>query len=345
MKHAQPAPAAPSSPADLATSGRMRAALQDRYGGTEVFRQADIPRPEVADGEVLVRVRAAGLDRGTWHLMTGKPYLMRITGLGFRRPKVPVPGRDLAGTVAAVGPGVSGLAVGDEVYGVGRGSFAEYAVARADKLARKPAALSFEQAAVVPISGATALQALTDHGGLEPGQHVLVIGASGGVGSYAVQIAKALGAEVTAVASTGKLDLVRSLGADHCLDYTKQDFATTGRRYDLVVDIAGNPSLRRLRQALTPSGTAVIVGGEDGGDLTGGMGRTLSAVALSPFSSQRFRAFYNKERAADLDRLSKLIEAGQVSPSLDRTYPLERAAEAMHELATGQVRGKIAIAI
>jgi NADPH:quinone reductase-like Zn-dependent oxidoreductase len=277
--------------------------------------------------------------------MTGKPYLMRITGLGFRRPKVPVPGRYLAGTVAAVGPGVSGFAVGDEVYGVGRGSFAEYAVARADKLARKPASLSFEQAAVVPISGATALQALTDHGGLERGQHVLVIGASGGVGSYAIQIAKALGAEVTAVASTGKLDLVRSLGADHCIDYMKQDFATTGHRYDLVVDIAGNPSLRRLRQALAPSGTGVIVGGEDGGELTGGMGRTLCALALSPVTGQRFRAFYNRERAADLGRLSELIGAGQVTPSLHRTYPLERVPEAMHELATGQVRGKIAITI
>jgi NADPH:quinone reductase-like Zn-dependent oxidoreductase len=323
----------------------MRAVVQDRYGGTEVFRQSRLPRPEAADGEVLVRVRAAGLDRGTWHLMTGRPHLMRITGLGFRGPKVPVPGRDLAGTVEAVGAGVSTLAVGDEVYGVGRGSFAEYAVARADKLSRKPATLSFEQAAVVPISGATALQALTDHGGLEPGQHVLVIGASGGVGSYAVQIAKALGAEVTGVASAAKFDLLRSLGADHCIDYTKEDFAEAGHRYDLVVDIAGNPSLRRLRRALTPTGTAVIVGGEDGGDLTGGMGRTMGALALSAFIRQRFKAFVNRERASDLDRLRELIDAGQVRPSLDRAYPLEQVAEAMTRLASGQVRGKVAITL
>lgn len=321
----------------------MRAVVQDRYGGIEVFREARIPRPEAGDGEVLVRVRAAGLDRGTWHLMTGLPYLMRITGLGFRGPKVPVPGRDLAGTVEAVGAGVSHLAVGDEVYGVGRGSFAEYAVALADKLARKPAILSFEQAAVVPISGATALQALTDHGGLEPGHRVLVIGASGGVGSYAVQTAKALGAEVTGVASEAKFDLLRSLGADHCIDYTKQDFADAGHGYDLVLDIAGNPSVRRLRRALTPTGTVVIVGGEAGGDLTGGMSRTMSALALSPFIRQRFTAFFNRERASDLDRLRELIDAGKVTPNLDRAYPLEQVPEAMTRLAAGQVRGKVAI--
>jgi NADPH:quinone reductase-like Zn-dependent oxidoreductase len=218
-------------------------------------------------------------------------------------------------------------------------------VVRADKLARKPKSLSFEQAAVVPISAATALQALTDHGRLQAGQRVLVIGASGGVGSYAVQIAKALGAEVTGVASTAKLDLVRSLGADHVIDYTRDDFAGTGQRYDLVLDIAGNPSLRRLRRALTPRGTAVIVGGENGGDLTGGMNRTLRGVALSPFISQRFANFINKERASDLDRITVLIDAGQVSPSIDRTYPLEQVPEAMRLLAAGQVRGKVAITI
>jgi NADPH:quinone reductase-like Zn-dependent oxidoreductase len=323
----------------------MRAVVQDRYGADEVLRQARIPRPEVTDNEVLVRVHAAGLDRGTWHLMTGKPYLMRIAGLGFRGPKDQVPGRDLAGTITAVGAGVTEFVVGDEVYGVGRGSFAEYALAGADKLARKPKSLSFEQAAVVPISAATALQALTDHGLLEPGQRVLVIGASGGVGSYAVQLAKALGAEVTGVASTAKLDLVRSLGADHVVDYTREDFSGTGHRYDLVLDIAGNPGLRRLRRALTPSGTAVIVGGENGGDLTGGMNRTLRALALSPFISQRFANFINKERASDLERITGLIDAGQVTPSIDRTYPLEQVSEAMRQLAAGQVRGKVAITI
>jgi NADPH:quinone reductase-like Zn-dependent oxidoreductase len=323
----------------------MRAVVQDRYGEVDVLRHERIARPAIGDDEVLVRVHAAGLDRGTWHLMTGKPYLMRIAGLGMRGPKDRVPGRDLAGTVSAVGSGVTGFEVGDEVYGVGRGSFAEYAAARAGKLAKKPAGLSFEQAAVVPISGATALQALTDHGRIEPGQRVLVIGASGGVGSYAVQIAKALGAEVTGVASTSKLDLVRSLGADHVIDYTRDDFAGTGQHYDLILDIAGNPSLRRLRRALTPTGTAVIVGGEEGGNLTGGMNRTLRALALSVVTKQRFANFINKERASDLERLTTFIDAGQVTPSVDRTYPLEHVPEALRQLEAGRVRGKVAITI
>jgi NADPH:quinone reductase-like Zn-dependent oxidoreductase len=337
--------AAPITQGPPTVSTRMSAIVQDRYGTADVLRHERIARPEVTDHEVLVRVHAAGLDRGTWHLMTGKPYLMRIAGLGFRGPRDRVPGRDLAGTVAAVGPGVTGFAVGDEVYGVGRGSFAEYAVARADKLAHKPDRLSFAQAAVVPISAATALQALTDHGRLQPGQRVLVIGASGGVGSYAVQLAKALGAEVTGVASTAKLDLVRSLGADHVIDYTRDDFAKSGHRYDLILDIAGNPTLRRLRRALTPTGTAVIVGGENGGDLTGGMNRTLRALALSPLISQRFANFINKERASDLDRLTGLIDNGQVTPSIDRTYRLDQVPEAMRQLAAGHVRGKVAITV
>lgn len=329
----------------LATIDAMSAIVQDRYGDVGVLRHERIARPEIAAGDVLVRVRAAGLDRGTWHLMAGRPYLMRITGLGFRRPKVRVPGRDLAGTVAAVGASVTRFAVGDDVYGVGRGSFAEYAVASQDKLARKPVNLSFEQAAVVPISAATALHALTGAGHVQSGQQVLVIGASGGVGSYAVQLAKAFGAEVTGVASTAKLDLVRSLGADRVLDYTRDDFADGTRRYDLVLDIAGNPGLSRLRGALTPAGTAVLVGGEDGGNLTGGMNRTLRALILSPFVGQRFTAFVNKELASDLDRLTDLIEAGRVTPSVDRTYPLEQVPEAMRRLEAGTVRGKVAITI
>jgi len=265
--------------------------------------------------------------------------------LGFAGPKDRVPGRDLAGTVAAVGADVFRFEVGDEVYGVGRGAFAEYAAVRADKLVRKPATLSFVQAAVVPISAATALQALCDHGRLEPGQRVLVIGASGGVGSYAVQLAKALGAEVTGVASTAKLDLVRSLGADHVIDYTREDFAEPGARFDLILDIAGNPKLSRLRRALTPTGTVVIVGGENGGNLTGGMSRTLRALAVSPFLRQRFVNFINKERAGDLDRLGALIDAGQITPSVCRTYPLDQVPEAMRRLASGQVRGKVAITL
>jgi NADPH:quinone reductase-like Zn-dependent oxidoreductase len=326
-------------------TGTMRAIVQDRYGDADTLRTERIALPEVSAREVLVHVHAAGLDRGTWHLMTGKPYLMRIAGMGLRGPKDRVPGRDLAGTVEAIGSEVTRFAVGDEVYGVGRGSFAEHAVAREDKLARKPVSLSFERAAVVPISAGTALQALTDQGRLEPGQTVLVIGASGGVGSYAVQLAKALGAEVTGVASTAKLDLVRSLGADHVIDYTRDDWAAGSRHYDLVLDIAGNPGLSRLRRALTPTGTAVLVGGEDGGNLTGGMNRQLRALLLSPFVGQRFAVFVAKERASDLDRLADFLEAATVTPTVDGTYPLDRVPEAMRHLAAGQVRGKVAITL
>ena len=329
----------------LRSSEAMSAIVQDTYGGADALRLDRVARPGVGDGEVLVRVHAAGLDRGTWHVMTGKPYLMRIAGMGFRGPKDRVPGRDLAGTVEAVGSDVTKFAVGDEVYGIGRGSFAEYAVADEAKLAHKPTLLSFEQAAVVPISGGTALQALTDHGRIETGQRVLIVGASGGVGSYAVQLAKAFDAEVTAVASTAKLDLLRSLGADHVVDYTRGDYADGTHRYDLVLDIAGNPGLSRLRRALTPTGTAVLVGGEDGGNLTGGMTRQLRAMLLSPFVGQRLVWFIAKERASDLDRLTDLIEAGQVTPSIGGTYPLNRVPEAMGHLEAGQVRGKVAITI
>jgi NADPH:quinone reductase-like Zn-dependent oxidoreductase len=323
----------------------MAAVVQDRYGDAGVLHQERIGVPEIAANEVLVRVHAAGLDRGTWHLMTGKPYLMRVAGMGFRGPKDRVPGRDLAGVVEAVGSAVTRFAVGDEVYGVGRGSFAERAVAREDQLARKPVSLSFEQAAVVPTSAATALQALTEQGRIQAGQSVLVVGASGGVGSYAVQLAKALGAQVTGVASTAKLDLVRALGADEVLDYTRDDYADGTQRYDLILDIAGNPGLARLRRALTPEGTAVIVGGEDGGNLTGGMNRQLRAMLVSRFVGQRLAWFIAKQRASDLERLTAFIEAGQVTPSIDRTYPLDRVPEAMRHLEAGQVRGKVAITI
>jgi NADPH:quinone reductase-like Zn-dependent oxidoreductase len=268
---------------------------------------------------------------------------MRL-GVGLRRPRNPVAGRDLAGTVAEVGSSVTRFAVGDEVYGMASGSFAEYAVAREDKLARKPANLSFPQAAVVPISGGTALQALRDAGRVQPGQSVLVHGASGGVGSYAVQLAKAFGAEVTGVCSTAKLDLVASLGADHVLDYTVEDFADGARRYDLILDIAGHPSLRRLRRALQPRGTAVFVGGENAGRLTG-MGRQLRGALVSPFLRQRLVLCMSRERASDLERLTDLIEAGTLSPSLDRTFPLDQAPTAMRLLERGEVRGKVAITI
>jgi NADPH:quinone reductase-like Zn-dependent oxidoreductase len=325
-------------------TGTMRAVVQDAYGSPDVFRLSKINIPEVADQDVLVRVQAAGLDRGTWHLMAGRPYLVRLA-VGLRRPKQPVPGIDLAGTVAAVGPAVTRFSPGDEVFGTGKGSFAEYAVAPEDQLASKPAGLSFEEAAVVPVSGLTALQALTDVGHLQPGQQVLIIGASGGVGSYAVQLAKALGAEVTGVSSSTKLDLVRSLGSDHVIDYTNEDFADGAHRYDLILDIGGNPTLARLRRALTPAGTAVIVGGEHDGRWIGGMDRLFRAFALSPFVRQRLTFFVSKETASDLERLTEFIEAGKLTPSLDRTYPLAQAAGAMRHLEAGKARGKIAITV
>jgi NADPH:quinone reductase-like Zn-dependent oxidoreductase len=328
-----------------AASNTMRAIVQDRYGSADVLRLAQVARPQIADNEVLVHVKAAGLDRGTWHMMAGQPYLLRLLGFGFLRPKNRVPGLDVAGTVVAAGSSVTRFSSGDEVFGISRGSFAEYAAVLEDKLARKPANLTFDQAAVVPISAGTALQALTDTGGIERGQRVLIIGASGGVGSYAVQLAKAFGAEVTGVCSTAKLDLVRSLGADHVIDYTRQDFADGTHTYDLILDIGGNTSLSRLRRALTPAGTLVIVGGEEGGKWTGGFGRSLRAPLLSPFARQRLTMLASKERASDQERLTPLIEAGKVTPSLDRTYPLDRVPEAMRHLEAGDVRGKVAITI
>ena len=329
----------------LRRQDQMQAIVQDAYGTVDVLRLDRIALPEIADEEVLVHVRAAGLDRGTWHLMTGRPRLMRVIGFGFSRPRNRVPGLDVAGTVVAVGSAVSRFAVGDEVFGISRGSFAEYAAVHEDKLAHKPAALTFEQAAVVPVSAGTALQALRDVGRVQAGQKVLVIGASGGVGSYAVQIAKALGAEVTGVCSTAKVDLVRALGADHVLDYTRDDFAAGDRRYDLILDIGGNPSVSRLRRALEPTGTVVFVGGEEGGGLTGGMGRQLRAVVLSLFVRQRLAMCASKERASDLEQLIPMLDAGTVVPAVDRTYPLAEVPEAMRHLEAGQVRGKIAITL
>jgi NADPH:quinone reductase-like Zn-dependent oxidoreductase len=327
-----------------ATGVTMHAIVQDSYGSAEVLRSARITRPEIADHEVLLRVHAAGLDRGTWHLMTGTPYLMRVIGFGFRRPKNPVPGVDVAGTVVAVGSAVTRFAVGDEVFGMSRGSFAEYAAAREDKLAHKPANASFEQAAAVGISGGTALQALTA-GRVQAGQRVLIIGASGGVGSFAVQLAKASGAEVTGVCSTNKLDLVTSLGADRVVDYTREDFAAGSHHYDLIVDIAGNSPLSRLRRALTPTGTAVIVGGESKGNLTGGIDRQLRALILTRFVGQRLTGLASKERASDLEILADHLAAGTVTPSIDRTYPLDQVPTAMRYLEAGKVKGKIAITI
>jgi NADPH:quinone reductase-like Zn-dependent oxidoreductase len=323
----------------------MQAIVQSSYGSATVLDLTTIDTPSISDREVLVRVHAAGLDRGTWHLMAGKPYLLRLV-FGIRAPKQPVPGHDLAGTVAAVGSAVTEFAVGDHVYGFGNGTFAEYSVAREDKLALKPTNVSFEQAAAVPVSAGTALQALCDVGRVKAGQKVLITGASGGVGSYAVQLAKAFGGEVTGVCSTAKLDLVRSLGADHVIDYTREDFAAGADRYDLILDIAGMPTLSRLRRALTPTGTLVLVGGEEGGDWTGGtIGRQLRARTLSLFARQRLTSCIAKERGSDVERLTELITNGRVIPSIDRSYPLAEAPKAMRHLEAGQVRGKIVITI
>ena len=323
----------------------MRAIVQDAYGSSDVLRLAEIDHPEIAGNEVLVKVAAAGMDRGTWHSMAGKPYLMRVIGFGFRRPKNRVPGLDVAGTVVTVGSEVTRFEPGDEVFGISRGSFAEFAAVREDKLAHKPASLGFEQAAVVPISAGTALQGLRDSGNIEPGQKVLIVGASGGVGTYAVQLAKAFGAEVSGVSSTAKLDLVRSIGADHVIDYTSEDYLDGSHSYDLILDIGGNNSLSRLRRALTPKGTLVIVGGEEGGNLLGGFDRQLRALALSLLVGQKLTMLASKERHTDLEALTPLLENGQVTPIIDRTYPLAEVPAAMGHLEAGQARGKIAITI
>jgi len=321
----------------------MRAIIQTAYGTADVLRLAEIERPAIGADEVLVEVRAAGLDRGTWHLMAGKPYAARLV-VGLRAPKNPVPGLDASGVVVAVGSGVTRFQPGDEVFGVSKGSFAEFAAARESKLARKPSNLTFEQAAAVPVSGMTALRGLTDVGRLQAGQNVLIIGASGGVGSYSVQFAKPLGPEVTDVCSTGKLDLVASLGADRVIDYNHDDFADGEMRYDLILDTGGDATLSRLRRALTRCGTLVIVGGE-GGDRVIGMRRQLCALALSPLVGQRLTMLGPKEHYSVLERLTELIDEGRLVPAVDRTYPLDEMPNAMRHLQAGRARGKLVIAV
>ncbi len=327
--------------ATATSTDTMRAITQTRYGNSEVLRLARAPRPTVRDDQLLIRVHAAGLDRGTEHLMTGKPYAVRLAS-GIRRPRYPVPGRDVAGTVVDVGDKVTRYSPGDQVYGVAPGSFAEFAVTGEDRLAHKPANLSFAEAAVIPISAGTALQALTDAGKVQPGQSVLITGASGGVGSYAVQLAASMGAEVTGVCSSTKLDHVAALGAHHVIDYSHDDWADGTRHYDLILDIAGNPPVSRLRRALTPRGTAVFVGGERSGVITG-MRRQLGGALLSPFLGQRLVLLLARERSSDYERLARLIESGQLMPALDRCYPLERTAYAVRRLEDGAIRGKVAI--
>ena len=325
----------------------MKAIFQDEYGIGDVLKFQNVDKPEIADDEVLIHVHAAGVDRGVWHMMTGLPYFLRliIPDLGLRAPKNPVPGSDVAGVVEAVGKYVTRFKPGDEVFGVGKGSYAEYARALENKLAPKPSNITFEQAAVVPISGLTALQAVRDAGKVSSGQKTLIIGASGGVGTYAVQIAKSFGADVTGVCSTTKVDLVRSLGADHVIDYTKEDFTDGGERYDVILDNGGHSSLKHLRHALTPKGTVVIVGAETNGKWFGGFDRSIRAALLSRFVDQQLIAFVNSENHVDMLALKELIELGKVTPTIDKSFSLSEVPQAMSYLTEGRARGKIAISV
>ena len=323
----------------------MKAIVQDTYGSADVLELRDISTPEIAGGEVLVRVHAAGVARGVWHLMTGLPYPVRLAASGLRAPKPPVPGTNMAGVVEAAGREVTRFQPGDEVFGIGKGAFAEYARAPENKLAPKPANLTFEQAAAVAVSGLTALQGLRDHGRVQSGQSVLITGASGGVGTYAVQLAAAFGAQVTGVCSTTKVDLVRSIGAGRVIDYTREDFADGKQRYDVILDIGGNPSLSRLRRALTPKGTLVIAGGETRGRWLGGTDRQLRALLLSRFVDQKLTTFICRENHEDLLVLKELIEAGRITPVIDRSYPLSEAPKAIRYLEQGHARGKVVITV
>ncbi len=323
----------------------MRAIVQDRYGSAEVLKLASIPTPIAGEGEVLIRVQAAGVDRGVWHLMVGEPYLIRIAGFGLRAPKTRVPGLDVAGYVAAIGKGVTGFRPGDAVFGTGKGAYAEYACAPATKLALKPPGLDFAPAAALSISGCTALQGLRAGGELRPGQKVLILGAAGGVGSYAVQLAKFFGAHVTGVCSAAKHALVRSLGADAVIDYTREDFTAGSVRYDLIFDLAGNRPLSRLRRVLTPKGTLVLAGGENGGKWLGGLERNLQMLAVAPFTGQKLRGLLATERREDFIYLAELVAAGKITPVIERTFPLAETADAIRHLESGRAQGKIVVTV
>ena len=324
----------------------MPAIVQDQYGtaASDVLRLEEVDVPAIRDDEVLVRVRAAGVDRGVWHLMAGLPYLARAIGFGLRRPKTRTPGTDVAGVVEAVGTEVTDFAPGDEVFGTAKGTYARYAAAKASRLLPKPANLTFEQAAAVPVSATTALQAVR-RAGVRAGERVLIIGASGGVGAYAVQIAKAEGAEVTGVASTAKVGFVRAMGADHVVDYTGADPVDGHQRYDAIIDIGGNRPVAHLRKALAPRGRLVITGGEHGGRWLGGIERNLRAQLLSPFVGQKLGAFVARQRRDDLVVVSELIRAGAITPPVDRTYPLRETAAAISYMADGHAQGKVVITV
>jgi NADPH:quinone reductase-like Zn-dependent oxidoreductase len=323
----------------------MKAIVQDKYGSAEVLELRHVEKPQPGDDELLIRVHAAGVDPGVWHLMTGLPYLVRVMGFGLRRPKIRIRGMDVAGTVEEAGRNIIRLKKGEQVYGTCDGSFAEYACAKAERLAPKPANLSFEQAAAVPISGMTALNGLRDAGKLQSGQKVLIIGAAGGVGTYAVQLAKALGAAATGVCSTSKVELVRALGADEVIDYTREDFTDGTRQFDLILDTAGRRPLSQLRRALRPQGTLVIVGGEGGDRWLGGFQRQIFAPVRSQFTDQKMLGLISKERQQDLLTLRDLIEAGKLTPVMGRTYPLREAPQAIRYLEQGHAQGEVVLTV
>jgi NADPH:quinone reductase-like Zn-dependent oxidoreductase len=320
----------------------MKAITQDVYGSADVLAFSDVDKPTVGEHDVLIRVHAAGVDMGVWHLMEGIPYPVRA-GFGVRAPKNRVPGTDVAGIVEEVGVRVTRLRTGDEVFGTCKGSFAEYARGQEDGFVLKPANVTFEQAAAIPISALAALQAVRDKANVQPGQRVLAIGAAGGVGTYAVQLAKAFGAHVTGVCSTTKVDLVRSIGAEDVIDYEKDDFAARARDFDVILDIAGGRPVSQLRRALTPTGTLVIVGNEHGGRWFGGMDRMFGALLLSPFVKQRLVGLLSLPRKADLEYLAEIIGSRKVTPVVDRTYPLSEVPEAIRYVAAGRARGKVVI--
>ena len=325
----------------------MKAVVYTNYGSPDVLEIRDIKKPVPNDDQVLIKVRAASVNPLDWHFIEGTPYIMRL-GVGLRKPKDPRLGVDLAGQVEAVGKNVTQFKPGDEVFGARTGAFAEYVCARADKaVVLKPANLTFEQAASVGIAGVTALQGLRDKGHVQPGQKVLINGASGGVGTFAVQIAKSFGAEVTGVCSTRNLELVRSLGADHVIDYTKEDFTKGEQRYDLILDNVGNQPLSGFRRVLQPKGICVMIGGggpSDGG-LIGPMARPLKAMLISPFISQKMGMFMAQLTKDDLSILADLMQSGKVKPVIDRTYPLSQIADAIRYLEQGHARGKVVITV
>lgn len=342
MTSTHPQPAASSA---AATPTRMRAVVQDRYGNADALHFADVAVPTPGPGEVLLAVHAAGLNRGTWHLMTGLPYVMRLMGFGLRRPAQRIPGADVAGRIIALGEGVDDFTVGDEVLGIAVGAFAPYAIARADKLVQRPAQLPAEKAAAVAISGITAHQAVHEQGRVAAGQRVLVLGASGGVGAWVTQLAHAAGAHVTGVASAAKADLVLGLGADRVLDYATTEPTAGTDRYDVIIDMGGRRPLRKLRRILTKNGTLVIVGGEGGGPIGGGFGRQLLAAALSNVVSQRLTMVMAAEHRDALAPVVAAIAEGTITPAVSSIYSLDSVADAMTDLVGGSVRGAAVLRI